>query len=233
MEYPTSPSTMPSTPASPPANRPWNFSTKAVAEARHAQTKAMNPNFDRTPAKINEPDPTKLSIIIHHPAPKRPTQLSFPHEIDWFDIESIKSLNKWRRRSALYWFGTISGKSRYPTGESPIPHQVGFCDVEKAWLLREGNNINLTWDQIVRRFNGRFEGAIIRGCRLRRPVRTERQLKVLYRNLLRKEAASLEAEGEKNTRREESAEAGSESELEEGEIREYPQTPRSDRPWEL
>ncbi|CAF9925464.1 MAG: hypothetical protein HETSPECPRED_005844 [Heterodermia speciosa] len=222
-------STAPSTPVS--------LSTlsrsKAKVAARHVQSRALNPGFDRKPAKVNQIDHTKLAIIVKRPAPNSPTQLYYPYDVDWSDQRCITHLNSWRGIKLRYWYGRTPAKR-------PIPTRILFCNEEKAWLFREAGkenweagNKSFIWAKLVKRFNQEFEGNLLKGCDVRRPARTSPQLKALYERLLRNERDALGTENEENYDDDDVAESGSESELEEGEIREYPQTGRLVRPWEL
>ena len=222
-----------STAPSMPVSTPTLSRSKAKVAARHVQSRALNPGFDRHPAKVNQIDHTKLAIIVKRPAPYSPTQLHYPYDVDWSDQTSITHLNRWRGSKLRYWYGRGSAKR-------PISTPIFFCNQEKAWLFREAGNENweagnriLKWAKLVKRFNQEFEGNLLQGCDVRRPARTSPQLRALYGRLLRNERDALGTENEENYDDDDVAESGSESELEEGEIREYPQTGRPVRPWEL
>lgn len=240
MAHPNEHPTIPPTPvyASPRA-RPWSSSSSSssrtvpkyciradVAAARHAETRALNPNIDRTIAKRDIPDDTKLVVIIQHPTLSDPTRLDYPHDVDWSDQKSISSVNAWRSRIFKYWLGNLSGKE-------PVPRETFFfTDEEKAWLLRETPKSGFKWTKLVRCFNEEFEGVIVKD-HVRRPLRTGRQLERLYTKLLKEEADDSGVEYKKAYADDGIDEAGSESELEEGEIREYPRVGKFTRPWEL
>ncbi|KAL8791722.1 MAG: hypothetical protein Q9195_005659 [Heterodermia aff. obscurata] len=190
---------------------------------RHAQARALNPNVDRQPAKVDHVDLTKLTIFVQHPPPMFPTRLYYPCQVDWSDQKSISSLNLWRGRNLRYWYGKISEDSGMPTRI--------YCNEETVYLLREAKAGGFTWSQLTKRFNEEFQGKLLKDCHVRRPLRTKDQLMKLYRRELRRETKTLATEVEKNSDDDGIAASGSESELEEGEIREY--TSRSIRPWEL
>ena len=214
-----------STAPSMPVSTPTLSRSKAKVAARHAESRALNPGFDRKPAKVNQVDHTKLSITVKHLAPSSPTQLDYPYDVDWSDQKSVTYLNSWRGRKVRYWYGRASAKKRKST--------IFFCNEEKAWLFREARDRSVKWTNVVKRFNQEFEGNLLKGCDVRRPARTSEQLRALHARLLRIERDALGTENEEDYDDDDVAESGSESELEEGEIREYPQTGKLVRPWEL
>ena len=110
-----------------------------------------------------------------------------------------------------YWLGALPRASGNRLSDDD-PYNIWFCKEEKAWLLREAKNRSFTWDSdIMKRFNDEFEGVVLKGCLVKRPARSERRVKNMFTRLLWKEASGGENDG---------LSEASESELEEGEIRE-------------
>ena len=240
MAHPTSRSTTPSTPvsssplpspcspSSPPSSRLAlrRYREAEVAAVRHAERIALNPNIDRKIAKVNVPDDTKLVVIIQHPNSDAPTRMKYPNEVDWSDQKCISALNVWRGRILRYYFGNLSRKE-------PVPRQNFLSDHEKAWLLEETRKGGFHWATLAKRFNAEFEGVLLKNNSPRRPIQTGRQMEALYTKLLKKEADGSGIEDKQSYADDGIDEAGSESDLEEGEIREYPRARKLTRPWEL
>ena len=239
-------STLSSTPGSSSSPTPRQYYTSptprryyrqpaAVTAARQDETRALNPDVDRDRATINEVDHTKLVIILQRPNLVKPTRLEYPHEVDWSDAISISALNLWRGDKLRYWLGPQRTNTR--SKDEPLQKRERFSDEEKAWLLREAKtvkNSSDTWTHLTDRFNERFEGVVPQGCLFPRPLRTKKQLRALNTRLRVKAARCLCTKGQEGDD-DGLSETGceSESELEEGEIRESPRARKCARPWDL
>lgn len=201
--------------------RPLSPAVLTTERARHAISLDLNPNIDRAPAEVNNPCDSKLCIMLNHTFPTAHGQIKYSHPVDWSSSKSVSKLNKWRNRTFLYWFGPLPEEYQRRT------EYVRFREDEKLWLLRERNLEKgrfEQWERIAERFNERFE-------REGRPRRTRKQLCNLYNHMIQRGvSAPVDLAGRENDG------GDSESELEEGEIREdrpSEQDWRAKRPWEL
>ena len=143
----------------------------------------------------------------------------------------MSALNLWRGNVFRYWLGTLP-TSMNRSGEGPFQKYGNYSVEEQAWLFQEAKNSGDPWAQITKRFNEKFGEEQPLGCQVPLSVRTSKQLHALYTRLRKKEARRL---GTKDHAGDNDGvtETGSESELEEGEIREDPRAQKSTRPWEL
>ncbi|MCJ1466145.1 hypothetical protein MMC07_004764 [Pseudocyphellaria aurata] len=141
------------------------------------RTRMANRGIDRTVAKRGEEDLSKLTITIRG-LDGRPDKVHrYRKPVDF--SKPVKALNRWRAQV----FRRNLGGSR--------PFRQHFHEQEKDWLLHEhidfernrlaqGKSVDysaMRWDEIVQRFNRRFEGQYLPGVRTPRPSRTKAALR--------------------------------------------------------
>lgn len=107
---------------------------------------ALNPSLDRSKARVNEADASKLTIEFNCPWPKPFYRAEYPDPVDWSCRSSVAALNNWRSSRLYYWFGAPQARRRN-----------FYTEDEEAWILHEGKNKGYrSWDQIAQKFNQTF-----------------------------------------------------------------------------
>ena len=148
----------------------------------------LNPNVDRSPAIVGEPDDSKRFVKLLNPY-SRPigpdsqdpiAQMVYPKKVDWFERDDVSALNKWRKATFDYYLG--------PAHEREVewhPLQDDFVVREYSQLQKEAREMQgivrvgkdfPSWAKITRDFNRRFEGRRLEGADLRLRSKVTREM---------------------------------------------------------
>lgn len=158
----------------------------------------QNPNPDRSPAVVGEPDNSKRFIRLLNPygRPIGPdsqdpiAQMVYPKNVDWFERDEVNALNRWRKAVFDHYLG--------PTEVEEVewhPFEDEFVLREYSAMVKEveerqdivgmGEGVP-SWATITRDFNRRFEGKRSEGAGSRlRPEVTRDMLRGRYIELRR------------------------------------------------
>ena len=130
----------------------------------------QNPNPDRSPAIVGEPDNSKRFVKLLNPygRPIGPdsqdpiAQLVYPKQVDWFERDDVSGLNKWRKAVFEHYLGPaqIEEPEWHPLEDEFILREYGELvkQAEELQCFESGVKNLPSWAKITRDFNRRFEG---------------------------------------------------------------------------
>ena len=120
---------------------------------------AQNPDVDRSPAVVGEPDNSKRYIRLLNPygvpigdSQDPVAQMVYPKTVDWCDGEEVNGLNKWRKAVFEHYLGPaqVEEMEWHPLEDEFVVREV------QCWE-NAGKELP-SWAKVTRDFNRRFEG---------------------------------------------------------------------------
>ena len=162
----------------------------------HDIMRVMNSDVDRSTARADKRDGSKLIIVLLNAYGKK-KEFIYPVPIDWSDSSRVDALNRWRATIFKRYLGDL------PNTCQVRPHLSEYTFVKEEYekLQKEPGESHAqrgaeppSWANIARNFNSRFEGRELEGDPTPRPRVTRENLRARYLGPLNKSREKIKDE---------------------------------------